>query len=213
MAQCTRQGVYVAAYRLASDDAYSKRVPKLWNETIEGHRREVREAILGAVGSLVAAHGLTSVSMSAIAEAAGIGRATLYKYFADVEAVLVAWHEHQVAEHLAHLSDVGSDAPGPTERLRAVLETYALLSSQHSGSELAGLLHRSEHVGKAQQQLIEFVRDLLLEAARAGAVRTDVAADELARYCLHALGAAHELAEPEAVDRLVTVTLAGLRAP
>jgi cytochrome P450 len=98
------------------------------------------------------------------------------------------------------------------ERLRAVLEAYAFLSGQHSGSELAGLLHRGEHISKAQRQLIEFVRDLLLEAARAGAVRTDVATDELARYCLHALGAAQELSAPEAVGRLVTVTVAGLRA-
>ena len=130
----------------------------------------------------------------------------------NVEVILVAWHERQVAEHLAHLTQVGSEAPGPMERLRAVLETYAFLSGQQSGSELAGLLHRGEHVSRAQQQLIEFVQDLLVEAARADAVRTDVAADELARYCLHALGAAHELSTPEAVGRLVTVTLAGLRA-
>jgi AcrR family transcriptional regulator len=205
---CLRQRHIVST----GDEVYSTSVPRLWNETIEGHRREVREAILDAVGSLVATHGLTSVTMSAIAESAGIGRATLYKYFADVDAVLVAWHERQVAEHLAHLSQVGTGAPGPLERLRAVLQTYAVLSGQHSGSELAGLLHRSDHVGKAQQQLIEFVEDLLIQAARAGAVRTDVAADELARYCLHALGAAHELTTPEAVGRLVTVTLAGLRA-
>jgi hypothetical protein len=76
---------------------------------------------------------------------------------------------------------------------------------------LAGLLHRGEHVSRARQQLIEFVRDLLLEAARAGVIRTDVAADELARYCLHALGAAHELPTPGALGRLVTVTLTGLQ--
>jgi AcrR family transcriptional regulator len=195
-----------------TDDMYGASVPKLWSETIEGHRRGVRDAILDAVGSLVVAHGLTSVTMSSIADTAGIGRATLYKYFPDIEAVLVAWHERQVADHLGHLTHVGTDALGPLERLRAVLEAYAVLSGQHSGSELAGLLHRGEHVSRAQQELIEFVRDLLLEAARAGAVRTDVAADELARYCLHALGAAHELSTPDAVGRLVTVTLAGLRA-
>lgn len=190
---------------------YGIGVPKLWNETIEGHRREVRDAILDAVGSLVAAHGLTSVTMSSVADTAGIGRATLYKYFPDIQAVLVAWHERQVADHLGHLSQVGTDAQGPLERLRAVLEAYAAMSSQHSGSELAGLLHRGEHVSRARQQLIEFVRDLLLEAARAGLIRTDVAADELARYCLHALGAAHELPTPGALGRLVTVTLTGLQ--
>ena len=190
---------------------YGTGVPKLWNETIEGHRREVRDAILDAVGSLVVAHGLTSVTMSSVADTAGIGRATLYKYFPDIQAVLVAWHERQVADHLGHLSQVGTGASGPLERLRAVLEAYAAMSSQHSGSELAGFLHRGEHVSRARQQLIEFVRDLLLEAARAGVIRTDVAADELARYCLHALGAAHELPTPGALGRLVTVTLTGLQ--
>ena len=38
---------------------------------------------------MVAAHGLASVTMSRIAEETGIGRATLYKYFSDVEAILV----------------------------------------------------------------------------------------------------------------------------
>ena len=39
--------------------------------------------------------------MSQIAEQTGIGRATLYKYFPDVEAILLAWHERQVTGHLA----------------------------------------------------------------------------------------------------------------
>src|SRR5918994_4721650 len=162
--QCTRQGVYVAAYRLASDDAYSKRVPKLWNETIEGHRREVREAILGAVGSLVAAHGLTSVSMSAIAEAAGIGRATLYKYFADLEAVLRAWHERQIGGHLAELAAI-AEAPGePAARLAAVLTRYAQLAQAGRGAhdaELADVLHRDERVAAARHRLRRLMADLI----------------------------------------------------
>jgi AcrR family transcriptional regulator len=56
-------------------------MPKLWNETIEAHRREVRDAILDNTAALVAEHGLLSVTMSQIAEETGIGRATLYKYF------------------------------------------------------------------------------------------------------------------------------------
>jgi AcrR family transcriptional regulator len=80
--------------------AYTFLVPKLWNETIEEHRREVRGAILDATVALVAEHGLLSVTMSQIAEETGIGRATLYKYFPDVEAILLAWHEHQINGHL-----------------------------------------------------------------------------------------------------------------
>ena len=68
-------------------------MPKLWSETIEAHRRDVRGAILDTTAELVAEHGLLSVTMSQNAEATGIGRATLYKYFSDVEAILVARHE------------------------------------------------------------------------------------------------------------------------
>ena len=65
-------------------------MPKLWNETIEAHRRQVHNAILDANAALVAKHGVRSVTMLQIAEATGIGRATLYKYFSGVEAILVA---------------------------------------------------------------------------------------------------------------------------
>jgi hypothetical protein len=55
------------------------------------------------------------------------------------------------------------------------------------------------------------LRDLLSEAALTGHVRDDVAAEELANYCLHALAAASTLPSKAAVHRLVTVTLAALR--
>jgi AcrR family transcriptional regulator len=35
--------------------------------------------------------------MSQIAEETSIGRATLYKYFSDVEAILIAWRLRQCA--------------------------------------------------------------------------------------------------------------------
>ncbi|WP_129668599.1 TetR/AcrR family transcriptional regulator [Phytoactinopolyspora endophytica] len=195
-------------------------MPKLWNQTIETHRREVRDAILETTASLVAERGLASVTMSRIAEQAGIGRATLYKYFRDVDAILRAWHERQVAAHLEHLAVVrDSHAGDPGDRLAVVLESYALIHrrrAQHHGSgprgaELAVYLHRDEHVASARQQLHEMVRDLLAEAAEAGDLRSDIAADELADYCLHALGAAGGLNSDAAVQRLVTVVLAGLQ--
>jgi AcrR family transcriptional regulator len=192
-------------------------VPKLWNETIEAHRHAVRDATLDAAAALVAEHGLLSVTMSQIAEETGIGRATLYKYFADVEAILIAWHERQVTRHLEHLADVRDQAGDPAERLEAVLKAYAVISHDishaHHGTELASLLHRGEPVvARAQQQLSDFIRDLVTEGAKTGDLRHDVPPDELASYCLHALAAARSLPSKAAVRRLVTVILAGLHA-
>jgi len=195
---------------------YNSVVPRLWNETIEAHRREVREAILETTWALLAEQGLLSVTMLQIAEKTGIGRATLYKYFPDVEAILLAWHERQISGHLERLSEVRDHAGEARERLEGVLEAYALISHEtrgHHDSELAELLHRGEHVARAQQQLHDMIRDLLAEAAKSGDVRDDVAPEELASYCLHALAAASSLPSESAVRRLVTVTLAGLRPP
>jgi AcrR family transcriptional regulator len=188
----------------------------LWTETIETHRREVRDAILETTAGLAAEHGLLSVTMSQIAEKTGIGRATLYKYFPDVEAILRAWHQQQIAGHLQYLREVRDRAGGADERLEAVLEAYALLSREsrgHHDAEFAALLHQDEQVAGAQHQVHEMIRGLLVEAAATGVVRRDVTPDELASYCVHALAGASRQRTKAAVGRLVTVTLDGLRPP
>ncbi len=192
-------------------------VPRLWNDTIEAHRAAVRDATLDAIAALVAEHGLTAVTMSQIAATAGIGRATLYKYFPDVEAILLAWHERQITSHLARLADVRDRTTGGAARqLEAVLEAYAhitLESHRHHRSDLATFLHRDEQVGAAERQLRELVQDLLTAGATTGDLRDDVAPDELASFCLHALAAAATLPSTAAVHRLVTVTMAGVTDP
>jgi AcrR family transcriptional regulator len=187
-------------------------VPKLWNETIDAHRHAVREAILDATAQLVETAGLRSVTMSQVAERTGIGRATLYKYFSDVDAVLLAWHERQITGHLQHLAEVRDRAGTAGERLGAVLRSYAHIARQRRGGELAALLHQGEHITHAERHLTGIVEDLIAEGAQAGDLRSDVPAAELAQYCLHALTAAAGLTSKAAVARLVDVTLDGLRS-
>jgi AcrR family transcriptional regulator len=193
---------------------YPKGVPKLWTETIEEHRRAVHDATLDTTAALVHEHGLASVTMSQIAAAAGIGRATLYKYFPDVEAILVAWHDRHIACHLQLLAEA-RDAAGTTAgQIEAVLTAFALIQHQHHDTELpVALLHRGEHVARARRQVQDLVSDLLAAGARAGDIRADVDPGELAGYCLHALTAAGSLPSHAAVRRLLAVTMSGLRPP
>jgi AcrR family transcriptional regulator len=139
-------------------------MPKLWDGTIEAHRRAVREATLDAAAALVARHGLRAVTMSQIAEETGIARATLYKYFPDVEAILAAWHERQVSGHLEQLAEIRDREGDAAERLAAAPEVYALIQHDlrpaHS-PELVAHLHRHDHVAGARRQLADFVRELL----------------------------------------------------
>jgi AcrR family transcriptional regulator len=151
--------------------------------------------------------------MSRVAEKTGIGRATLYKYFPDVEAILLAWHERHVSGHLEHLAEIRDKSGDPRKRLEGVLVAYALIEHKRHASEFSALLHRGEHADRAQQHLTDIIRELLTEAADTGHIRDDVAPEELARYCLYSLAAASSLPSEAAVRRLVTVTLAGLRPP
>jgi AcrR family transcriptional regulator len=197
---------------------YSSVVPKLWSDTIEAHRRDVREAILDTTWALANEHGPASVRMSEIAEKTGIGRATLYKYFPDVDAILTAWHHRQINRHLAQLAEVRDKTDDPGDRLHAVLQAYAHIHQQRvqhhrrepHGGDLATLPHSEDQLAEPHQRLHRLVRDLLDDAAQAGNVRDDIPVDELASYCLHALGAASSLSSAAAVDRLVTLTLSAL---
>ncbi|MDQ6847275.1 MAG: TetR/AcrR family transcriptional regulator [Candidatus Dormibacteraeota bacterium] len=189
-------------------------MPRLWSATIEAHRREVHDAILDTTATLAAEQGLLSVTMSQIAETTGIGRATLYKYFPDVEAILVAWHERQISGHLEQLAKVRDQGGTAHQRLEAVLELYA--SIQHAlraahATDLAAHLHGGKHVAQMRRQLLGLVRELIATAAEDGTVRGDVTPDELATYCLHALAAASDLPSKTAIRRLVQVTMAGLQ--
>ena len=192
--------------------AYPGVIPKLWHQTIQAHRREVRDAILDTAAALVAKHGLRAVTMSQIAEETGIGRATLYKYFSGVEPILIAWHERHVAEHLEHLT-VMRDRPGdPAARLTEVLRAYAMISFERHrhGTELATLVHQGQHMAGPEQQLVNIVSGLIEEAVESGGVRSDVPVDELATFCLHALEGAGRMPDRAAVERLVAVVSDGL---
>jgi AcrR family transcriptional regulator len=192
-------------------------MPKLWSDTVDSHRAEVREAILQAAWSLAAASGPASVTMSQVAETAGVGRATLYKYFSDVQAILSAWHERQIEQHLVRLSSAGEHGARPLDRLASVLGAYADIcrerAAHHQGphaNELATLLHGSDQVAEAQHRLHRLISEIIRQAAQERSIRNDVAPAELATYCLHALTAASRLSSSVAVRRLVDVVLSGL---
>lgn len=183
-------------------------MPKLWNQTINAHRGAVRDAILDATVALAVEKGVLSVSMSRVAARAGISRATLYKYFPDVESILLAQHDRQVAGELEQLHAIRDAGGDPGRQLEQVLRIHATMVHRHSGSAIASATHRTG----AHQHQEKFLQDILRKAARSGAIRSDIPPDELTGFCLHALSAAAQAASSAAVERLVGLTLDSLQA-
>ena len=151
-----------------------------------------------------AEHGALSISMSKVAEAVGIGRAMLYRYFPSIEAILhaYAWHQRQIADHVHQLVELCALPSSPADQLRVVLARYAELlhhfASHHPTGAVGSLLHRTACLHEAEDQVGALLAEMLVAAASSDAVRVDVAPDELAMLCLHSLAAARQEAEEDA---------------
>ncbi|MDP1795028.1 MAG: TetR/AcrR family transcriptional regulator [Acidimicrobiales bacterium] len=185
-------------------------MPRLWTETIASHRQTVTDTVLDAAASLVAERGVSGLTMAELADASGIGRATLYKYFPSLDAVLSACHHRQVERHVAELRALGApELPG--ERLALVLRGFAVRTRGTNPGQIAAAFHAGDHVHHARDQLTEFVAQIIGEAAAAGSARDDVPPPELARYCISALNAAASITSTAGIERLVQVVLAGMQ--
>lgn len=185
-------------------------MPKLWNETIEAHRAAVTDTIFTSAARLVEEGGVPALTMSRLAEEAGIGRATLYKYFGDVNAVLVGWHQRLVAGHMEALVKARHGHDNSRTALEAVLLAYAEISRRHHGHLLAGVLHSLPHARHADNHLRALIEQVIADAARQGKVRADASPAELSRFAVAALSAADVAHSRAATRRVVTMILQAL---
>lgn len=170
--------------------------------------RDTQEVITAAAVELVNERGLTAVAMSHVAERAGITRPTLYKYFPDVRAILVAWQEQRVSANLVALT-AARDAGGPPRaRLERMLEAYGLQVREQHTPALSGFLHSTDHAVRGYAELTKMLRSVLAEGARSGDLRHDVPPAELASFCISAL--ATPVSSTAAARRLVRVVMSAL---
>lgn len=152
-----------------------------------------REIALLAL-DVFASKGFSTASIADVAEAAGIGKGTLYEYFRSkdelLSASLLEWLE-QTANVALRISVALDD---PSDRLRAFVKTStgALVSDERTG-RMAIALFQAMLTGELSSQHIELCRrllgswrvvisDILRDGAERGAFRPDVAhrADTLA---------------------------------
>jgi AcrR family transcriptional regulator len=133
-----------------------------------------RAAILEAVADLVAQRG-SEVSMSDFAEAAGVGRATLYRYFPTRESLIGALFRAALAEARSRLEAASlADVPfeeGVARAARALVTVgsryLVLVREQPHVKTVAGCEEETLHVR-------ELLHTLMLRGLESGAVRAGV---------------------------------------
>jgi len=155
----------------------------------------VAGAILDAAADLLARGG-EPPSMNEVAAAAGVGRATLYRYFPTREQLLQALTATATGAIAARLAAADLDAVPVTEGIARVARVVAA-----GGSKYAALVSQfgPANAGREQEQITTMIDGLLRRGIDDGTFRDDISAGEL-RFLLGSLlqAAARLAAEQQA---------------
>jgi len=158
-----------------------------WTNVTESYRNGQRASIAHTAMTLLIEGGGSGLSMSALAQSAGISRPTLYRYYPDMESVLVGVAELVAQHDEAFAAEVLAGAD-PRQQLRAFLDavTDPIAHGHPSAIELEAalppegrkLLHA--HEDRARELLV----GILKRGVRAGYFAADVDPDTDALFIL-----------------------------
>ncbi|MEV1168635.1 helix-turn-helix domain-containing protein [Nonomuraea sp. NPDC049784] len=170
--------------------------------------RRNRERILETAREAFATEGLT-VSLDEIARRAGVGPGTVHRHFPAKEALI----EAVLTEHLASLTEQARQAVQSDRDGSAFFPfLHSLISEAHGKQDLADALAQagvklSERTQETALDLRQAFADLLVRAQDAGAVRTDVDAEDVQAIVLGALTAERHHPAPDRPGRMAAVVL------
>lgn len=182
--------------------------------------RRNHERLLAEARAAFAAHG-TDASLEDVAKRAGVGIGTLYRHFPNRYALMSAVFEDAVGQLLARSRELLDD-PQPCGALVTWLRdiishageyrglSRALMTVSYSASHDNGA-HGSE-LARCSGPIREAGSALLARAQEAGAVRLGVSIGDLLQLT-HAIALAAEEtpSDPDLADRLLTLTVRGLK--
>ena len=174
-----------------------------WDDALSEHRQRQAEHIAASAMAIIAGVGVSALTMSAIASEADISRQTLYKYFPDVDAVLLGMTRLSEAME-SDLSERVERAEDATAGLLLFVEaSLAAAAVGHpSPAALASTLppearaSLQAHVDRAESLVVRLMRRGLED----GSFRFDLDPEIDGRLVYGMVMAAHDLAERTPVD-------------
>ena len=159
-------------------------MPKIIGESLTSHRELTRARLFEALGSLMGEQSFESITMSQIAERAGVGRTAVYNHFADKEVLLLAYMREVTGEFARVLTQRLEAEPDPLMRLRIYIRSHLQMIGRYhvkAGMGLRrhmsgqGASHLHDHAGVVGEVLIGILdeameRGLIAEQNTLGAV-------------------------------------------
>lgn len=159
-------------------------MPKIIGESLASHRELTRARLFEALGSLMGEQSFESITMSQIAERAGVGRTAVYNHFADKEVLLLAYMREVTGEFARVLTQRLEAEPDPLMRLRIYIRSHLQMIGRYhvkAGTGLRrhmsgqGASHLHDHAGVVGEVLIGILdeameRGLIAQQNTLGAV-------------------------------------------
>jgi TetR/AcrR family transcriptional regulator, mexCD-oprJ operon repressor len=171
-------------------------------------------AILDAAAHALSEHG-GRTSMADVAAAAGVSRATLYRYYPDRDALLDALASQALADAAARLADAGLERAPVEQAIERIVRALTAV-----GDRYAALVREQVEgdPGEIERLIAAPMRAVFARGIESGVLRQDLAADVLLELFGGALVAALKLTQhgqlglEEATAAAASVFLNGARA-
>jgi AcrR family transcriptional regulator len=183
-----------------------------------------RKEIFHASVHLFLSKGFNETSMREIADAAGIGKSTLYDYFPSKDDILLSFVEDELQTLTDQMGDIGKQDTGAMQKLRKMMFAYMeyLATNEDFYTKLSSQVQRLaqeslERIQRKRHALQDLVRNVIGEGIQEGCFRP---VDSLlaTRVIITALTPAVYTTRPsgsrqQMMEEAFTLMLKGIEAP
>lgn len=148
-----------------------------------------QERIVHAALDLIAQRGMAGVTMSAIAEAAGVARQTLYNHFPDVDSIVMAVIDQHESSGLDQLRRLLAGVEGAAAKLEQLIR-HSLTVGAHGhvvAALQAGLPSEAQDALREHRGTKALIAGLLQEGMEEGVFRPDLDSQHDADFVLDIL--------------------------
>jgi AcrR family transcriptional regulator len=157
----------------------------------------------------------TEPSMRAIARAAGVGIATLYRHFPTREALVAAVYRDQVARLTDGARELLAQLPPPAA-LRRWMDLFGDWIATKNGmlDTLRAMIEAGEIAhAQTRTELLATIDEILNAGRVTGELRADVTAEDIAASLIGIFTVAHPPEHAARANRLLNILMDGLRSP
>lgn len=183
-----------------------------WQEQLADARSGLRHAIREAAVRLVGELGMPNVSMSAVAEEAGVSRQTLYNHYADLESIVTDAARNEIDLARGIIANVVESAPDAATALdiyvRGTLSSPTRNEIVISGAGMSP--DRESEIFEMLEPIHQNLRDILRRGVEDGSFRSDVVPEDVSEVMFHMIGSGRRLIHMGRDPEQVAETIAGL---